>query len=271
MKDLIISAASGYNPKDVSYWINSIKLSGFQGDVMVIDFGLPQQTVAYLQSKGVKLFKAELNGRHIVVERFISMYSLLQGMESEYFNVLATDIRDVVFQRNPSPRLMKLNADQPVIVASEQLMYEDEDWGNNNLRVSYPHMYDRIKEKIIFNAGVIGGYLPAVRDFFLHIYHLSLLGQDRQPDQAAMNILIDTDPFKYTTTFSHSNDGWVCNVGTTLADFPFEKHLRYSSKCLGIPGLVNEKDQEVLYFDGEVWKGSYCIVHQWDRSNKIRS
>lgn len=251
MKDLIIGSICNYQPKDVACWINSIKMSGFTGDVIVLDFGTPAETIEFLQRKGVIVYKAELNGRHIVVERFIAMYSLLlnKGIQSEYRYILATDVKDVVFQRNPSQYMMMFES---VVVTSENIKYQDEDWGRNNMQTSYPHMYDRMKDQVIYNAGVIGGPLIDIRDFFLHIYHLSLIGQDSQPDQAAMNILLNTVPFDMSAVFNSENSKWAINLGTSWADNVKDKY----------------HDRLVNGFTSDI--SNFCIIHQWDRVSSLK-
>lgn len=251
MKDVIIGSICNYEPKDVACWINSIKASGFTGNVIVLNFGCPPETTDFLVKKGCAVYKCDLNGRHIVVERFITMYSLLQNMEKEYVNVLATDVKDVIFQKNPSDFLNNLSPGRPVVVSSENILYKDEDWGRNNMQISYPYMYDKMMSKEIFNAGVIGGYLPDVRDFFLHIYHLSLLGHDAQPDQAAMNILLQSSPFIYGTTFAIERNRWSINLGTSWADNVKEKYQ---------PKLIEGFTSDI---------SDYYIIHQWDRVSDI--
>ena len=253
MKDLVIGSICNYQPKDVACWINSLKASGYNGDVIVLNFGgCPIETSYYLVGKEVTVLKIELEGHHIVVQRFIAMYSLLQGMETKYNNVLATDVKDVVFYKNPSDYMKTISVEKPVIVASENIKYKDEDWGRDNITKCYPHLAEGMMDKTIYNAGVIGGYLPDVRDFFLHIYHLSLLGEvhDPQPDQAAMNILLNTSPFKYATTFAKEADKWTINLGTSLAD----NAQKYADKLL--EGYA--KDVSDFY-----------IIHQWDRVSSM--
>jgi hypothetical protein len=254
MKDLVIGSICNYQPKDVACWINSLRSTGYDGDVTVLNYGgCPIETSYYLTERGAVVLKAELEGHHIVVQRFWSMYNLLHGGETRYLNVLATDVRDVVFYKNPSEYLKTLQVDKPVVVASENIRYKDEDWGRDNVTKCYPHLAGGMMEQTIYNAGVIGGYLPDVRDFLLHIYHLSLLGEvyDPQPDQAAMNILISTSPFKYATTMAKERDMWAINLGTSLAD----NALKYQDK------LIEPLAKDI---------SSFYIIHQWDRVSSLK-
>ena len=160
------------------------------------------------------------------MERFIAMYQLLDQKAEDYDHVISTDVKDVIFQNNPFEYLEDIYDDYTgeyikICASSENIIYKNEDWGNNNLKVSYPHLYERFKNSEIFNAGVIGGETYFIKDLFLNIYHLSLIGGDRQPDQAAYNILIHSSPYD---DIVHSTDIWCAQLGTSLADNIIEKY-----------------------------------------------
>jgi hypothetical protein len=42
-KDLIIGGASGYTWDQLKYWVNSIQLSGFAGDVVLVATNIPKR------------------------------------------------------------------------------------------------------------------------------------------------------------------------------------------------------------------------------------
>jgi hypothetical protein len=48
MKDLIIGCITNYHPEQIKSWVNSINKCGFQGDKVVISFGVPDETIKYL-------------------------------------------------------------------------------------------------------------------------------------------------------------------------------------------------------------------------------
>jgi hypothetical protein len=52
-KDLIIGGASGYTWDQLKYWVNSIQLSGFAGDVVLVATNITKETIDKLTSKGV--------------------------------------------------------------------------------------------------------------------------------------------------------------------------------------------------------------------------
>jgi hypothetical protein len=260
MKDLIVGCISNYSPTHIKPWVNSITQSGFKGDKIIISFGVPQKTIEYLSENGFEIYSFESNGRHIVVERFYALWSLLNSLDS-YRYIITTDVKDVIFQLNPSEWLENNMGEKKILVSSECLTYINEDWGNNNLKVSYPQFYDQCKDNIIYNAGTIAGDYEYMKDFFLHIFNLSLLGNDSQPDQAALNILIHHHPFKDIVKFSNQEEGWCCQLGTTLDPKVKSKYL---------PLLLEPTPN---YSNGEVYNSKnekFYLVHQYDRVPELK-
>ena len=69
------------------------------------------------------------------VQRFISIYQYLSANPARY--VITTDVRDVVFQKNPINWLDLYLGNKTVAVASECLRYKDEPWGDNNIKETF--------------------------------------------------------------------------------------------------------------------------------------
>jgi hypothetical protein len=263
MKDLIVGCISNYSPQHINNWVKSIDRSGFTGDKIMISFGVPQETLTFLGENGFEVYSFEPNGRHIVIERFYALWALLSQLEDEYRYIITTDVKDVIFQTNPSKWLENNLLNKKILVSSECLKYVDEDWGNSNLHLSYPQFYEYNKNNTIYNAGTIAGDFDYMKDFFIHIFNLSLIGGDPQPDQAALNILIHTNPFKDQVKFATQEEGWCCQLGTTLDPRIKEE---YSPLLLEPIPSYNYKG-EVFNSKGEL----FCLVHQYDRVPELNS
>ena len=54
-KNLIIGCASGYTWDQLRFWVNSIKKSGFTGDVVLCVSDITMETIEKLKSEGVRL------------------------------------------------------------------------------------------------------------------------------------------------------------------------------------------------------------------------
>lgn len=261
MKDLIVGCISNYSPQHIKQWVNSINKSGFTGDKIMISFGVPQETLEFLNESGFEVYSFQPNGRHIVIERFYALWALLSSLDS-YRYVITTDVKDVIFQLNPSKWLEDNMGDKKILVSSECLKYVDEDWGNTNLNLSYPQFYEQNKNHTIYNAGTIAGDFEYMRDFVLHVFNLSLIGNDPQPDQAALNVLIHTNPFKDKVLFANQEDGWCCQLGTTLDPKVKDK---YASNLLETPPTYDS--------EGKLYNNKnelFYLVHQYDRVPELQ-
>lgn len=54
--DAIITAVSGYEPKHMAIWFNSLKATGFDGRVFVIAYDVSEDLVRYMETQGATVF-----------------------------------------------------------------------------------------------------------------------------------------------------------------------------------------------------------------------
>ncbi len=290
-KDLIIGGASGYKYDDVKYWINSIKKSGFDGDIALVVTNISLSEIEKIAEKGVNILaygQKDADGNYSSnsqmpphVERFFHIWNYLNTTKEEYGFVVTTDVRDVVFQSNPINFLIG-DTFTGFVAAGEGLAYQDEPWGNNNyLQAFGPFFHNLIKDKEIYNVGVMAGEMSLVRDMLLMILQLSVNRPIPIVDQAVYNFILNTDVFRNHTEFFGNGSGWACNLGTTLAAIQSgagdigqrndpSAQIMYQTKYMA--------DQPVIKEDGTVCNVHdlpFYIVHQYDRvaglADKIRA
>jgi hypothetical protein len=267
-KDLVIGCIRGYEWPQVRNWVNSLSACSYTGDRIMIVHNGSSELIAKLTNAGFNTFAGFAKGtndghRPIVVDRFWDMYQLLylKLERRKYRYLITTDVKDVIFQTNPSEwleRKFSTNADRFINIGSESISYKNEDWGRQNLVASYPFAYQNMKEQTIYNAGALAGHIDHMEDLFLQIFTLSLIGKTSEPDQAALNIIMQSNSYRNKTIFNSASDGWACQAGTTADPTTIERYRPY---------LLDEEP----FFDGEtVWtdaseKTKYCLVHQYDR------
>jgi hypothetical protein len=271
MKDVVIGSITNYNWDKIKYWVNSLDRSGFDGVKAMICYNVDYATVEELSKRGYLILafgRDEENKKlvydhnfSIVVERFAHMWYFLRNMQGEYRYVIATDVKDVVFQSNPSEWLENNIGDKKINVACESIKYKDEEWGRNNLFKSFgPMIYDAYENNLIFNAGTISGEFNTMVDMFLNIYMLCN-GTNHQveggggPDQAALNVLLGMNTYKNITNFAMSESGWAAQLGTTGPQI-FNKYKDFIVEQLPVM-----KDGNVCTSDGT----PFALVHQYDR------
>jgi hypothetical protein len=272
-EDLVIGCIDSYGWEQVKVWVNSLDSCGFEGKKVMIILNGDLETNTKLVEKGfhvVQVGKYEVGSDMIIhksmfkphVERFFHIWNVLRTFEESNAPrfVITTDVRDVVFQQNPSGYLNQKiwpGAIKDIVCASEGLKYEDEPWGNGNLFDTFGGFFHNIyKTETIYNVGVLGGRWRSMRDLSLMIFQLALNRLIPITDQAVFNFLIHQVPYDSVIRTTASREGWAAHLGTFLDPTKAE---------LFDPKLLEGKPT----FDGETLRTvdgyPYTFVHQYDR------
>jgi len=268
MDDLIIGCSTNYDWSKIKYWINSVNQSGFKGKKVMILMNCDLETTTKVLKAGFEVISfgtdAMGNLTHqspfmVHVERFLHIYNYLKDNEFRY--VITTDVKDVIFQKNPSEWLEEWlgneSFDDDLVFSSESILYKNEPWGDNNLMETFgPYIHNIFKENEIYNVGVLAGRGYAMRDLVLNIF-LACVGKPiKICDQSTFNFLISQHPYLKTSKYAKSEDGWACQLGTTVD-----------------PSKINEfkpflLEPSPIMQDGKVVTSTgkeFSIVHQYDR------
>ena len=272
MNDIVVGCITGYNFDKIKPWVNSLDNCGFDGTKAMICYNVDYDTVDELVKRNYSILafgKDEENRKlnypkenfSIVVERFLHLWYLLKRFKGQYKNIITTDVKDVIFQTNPSEWLDKNLGDKQINVACESIRYKDENWGTNNLMKSFGTLiHEECNENLIYNAGTISGNFDTMVDFFLNIYMLCngtqhFIEGGGGPDQAALNVLLNMKSYKDITNFAKSEDGWAAQLGTTGPQIAHQ----YGDKIVE-PNPILEGDM-VCTSNGT----PFALVHQYDR------
>ena len=268
MKDLIIGCCTNYDWDKIKFWVNSINKSGFEGDKVMVAFNISYDTVNKLTQAGFQVLlpgqKDEEHSRFnyqsnlpVHVERFIHIFNYLNDKEYRY--VITTDVKDVVFQNNPS-HFLEENLDKTskqFIFASESMLYKDEPWGRENLTQCYGQgIYEDFKNNTIFNVGVLAGRGDSMRDLAAMIFAMSLNRPIAIVDQSTFNFMISQEPYLSTSLYLRSEDAWACQLGTTADPNKLQQFKPFILEPL--PRLINGK---ITTSTGV----PFTILHQYDR------
>ena len=264
-KDLIIGCSTNYTWDTLKYWINSAKMTGFAGDIVLVLMNCDKETAYKVAQAGVKIvgFNQDNQGNlnysskiPVHVERFLHIYNYLD--EHEYNYVVTTDVKDVIFQTNPFRFLdLQLGKQQQLMFASESMKYCDEPWGNQNLLETYgPYIHEKFKNNVIYNVGVLAGRHEAMKALMINIFTAAINRPIPICDQSTFNFMISQLPYTATSRYMESETGWACQLGTT-ADPSKREEFK--------PFLLEESPE---FVDGVVTTSmgnKFCIVHQYDR------
>lgn len=218
MKDLIIGCSTNYDWSKLKYWINSINKSGFTGDKVMILMNCDVATTTKVTEAGFEIigFGQDQNKNLVYqssmpvhVERFIHIYNYLKNKDYRY--VITTDVKDVIFQKNPSEIMEEiLGENKNLMFASESMRYKDEAWGNENLLQTFgPYIYEQFRDNEIYNVGVLAGKGHAIRDLCMNIFLSAINRPIPICDQSTFNVMISMSPYKETSVYLPSESGWV--------------------------------------------------------------
>jgi len=264
-KDLIIGAFKNYSFNTIKPWVDSINECGFTGDKVIISIGSSKETDSKLADAGFTVISApsqQQMGFHM--ERFIHIYNFLQTHSEKYRYVITTDVRDVIFQKNPSEWIENNIQDKKMIAVSESILIKYEHWNSENIMKAFgPYFYQDIQDKEVYNVGTLAGDSDYIKDLCGMLYQLSANRPDWVADQAAYNVLLNWHPYKNETLFVGLSDAWTCNLHIT--NKPGEKdHFA--------PFILEQKPifEDGLVKDGKT-KQPFYIVHQYDRDPELMS
>jgi hypothetical protein len=269
VRDLIIGCSTNYDWSKLKYWINSINASGFEGDKVLILMNCDADTVKKITDAGFGVigFNQDDSGNlsysssmPVHTERFLHIYNYLKDKDYRY--VITTDVKDVVFQKNPIEFLEAECISKNLVFASESILYKDEPWGDQNLKETFgAYIYEQFKNNEIFNVGVLAGHGYPIRDLALNIFVSCLNRPIPICDQSTFNFMISQNPYTSLSRYCFSEDGWAAQLGTT-----------------GDPSKASQFDPVLLEpkpkFDGDIVTTSegreFYIVHQYDRVPEMK-
>src|SRR5665213_1859723 len=121
--DILIGAADLFSWKDCRNWVKSAQASGFTGEIWIIAYRVDADIAIEATKLGVNMYPVEhdpyLNPITHAAKgsptqshnlRFYHFWELLARLDADkYRYVIATDVRDCIFQNNPSDYLIDLH------------------------------------------------------------------------------------------------------------------------------------------------------------------
>jgi hypothetical protein len=274
MKDLLFGAVDNYTWNQIKPWAQSIRDSGFDGKVVLLVYRGDVDAIATECSElDIEVFTANYDNWGKAIDhnaggrdtqshqmRFFHMWHYLRDCVDKLRYVIATDVRDVIFQRNPSEWLENnIMSGWHVVAPSEGIRYDNESWGASNLQSGFgPFVWLAASHYEIFNVGTIAAPAPLMRELALFLYSMGE-GRFIPNDQSSFNLLVNGGMISVDKV--RHDDGWACQCGT-MAD-P-EKIEAFRPHLLS-PEPVFDEDGYAFTSTGE----KFYLLHQWDRVPSI--
>lgn len=276
MKDLVIGAIGDYQFEQIQNWVNSLNKSGFEGDKILLSYNSNKTLIDKLRDNDINVYEITSDGRgntidkfitnsgqvnasnaHLLVHnvRFFHIWQLLSQFKLEdktYNRIIHTDVRDVIFQRNPSNWLND-NMTSDIVSPSESVLYHNQVWNRDNFRRSFGDIMFMMlgNDMMVSNVGTFAAKGDVALDLCLHIYLLAV-GQ-WHADQPAFNVLVNTT-YKDKTQWAGTKEHWAAQIGALIEG-------RAKGDKIIEPAPKMNEDGLVVNEDGKV----FPLLHQYER------
>lgn len=253
--DLILGVFANWGLPELEAYMESSVRCGFRGRKILLVWNISAQVRSALLGYKFELIDiAPAHGCHNFFEyRDRLAYEFLRDHGSEFRFVFWMDIRDLVFQTDPSVWMEKNLGTNQIVAGSECIRIKNETINDNWLRAIAPTpTYDRIREHEVLNGGTLAGTSSAMTSLFEKIYAVAR-GTSEIAEQAAVNIILRDDAeFQNATLIPRMSEGFAV-VGFGFGNKP---SAEWTDECPEIRAGV-------LYPHGK--QEPFCIVHQYDR------
>jgi len=258
-KNLILTILHNYNYPIVEPFIKSLKETGYKDDLVIFISDItPKTTKRILKKQGAILIEFKTSYPFIdnyqdvfqdIVPsitvnnyRFLFYLKYLAENADQYENIMLTDIRDVVFQRNIFDRIENNKIyffleDSSEVFRSSRMNY---DWC---LYANGPAITNRIIDKNVSCAGIVIGSYQHIMDYLLYI-------QSRLKSRADLFWGLDQGVHnEYVYTVPNSSAMIISNTLPLVLTLGACKNFKQSPNG----DLINELNEP------------YSVIHQYDR------
>lgn len=178
---------------------------------------------------------------HLFSLRYILYYLYITNCGKIFDNIMVSDIRDVIFQKDPFD--FSINGKLNCSIESEEWPIGRSEFNANEIRDAFGvDALDKLKDKLISNCGVTIGPKDLILSYISKMVELILAGTSSViMDQGTHNYIVYNDYIK-NIVFIKNNNGPVLTLG-------YEKNV-YRNK----QNLITDKNGLVIN-----------IIHQYDR------
>lgn len=213
---LVLGAINHHEWPVVAPWIKSLRKTSFTGRVVLITYEDVQDHVKdQMRRHGVEVVEARME---ISVNRgrFKNFAEVLSAVDPDTC-VIATDVRDVVFQEDPAvlDGLLDPAAGLTLAVSSEGWRYCDSEWNVATLRKVFPAHETAMLNEEVYCSGVIVGTAGSMKALSERIWDLAKVAPSFNGDQVAMNIALREPAFVSQTLFLDVQDGRIFHARAT--------------------------------------------------------
>jgi hypothetical protein len=271
-RDLVIGVVTKLSWTELRPYAVSLARCGFEGAKVLLVNGLDTEARNKLAELGFWLVDFELpecfvghscNAQTDVPAwtgfgqfRYKPAIDFLAERVDDFRYVIWTDVRDLVFQTDPSSWLEdNLKPPYKLVVARECWLIKDQPHNNQWLKFTAPDEYDELKHHEVLCAGSVAGTSDIMLTLFERIWKAVQVLDPRANDQGVFNWILRKSPFQEVCAVPSMAAGFIATGWSNKRYIP-EAYQTDASP------VFNAQDYVVYTPDG---KTPFSIVHQYDR------
>ena len=189
----VVGAVDNFPWERAALWRESLRRHVPEASVCCVAYNLAVPALLRYRQRKIAVQTGNSAGNHVVIRRFNDWAGLVARLRGP---VLLTDVRDIIFQQDPTEKLEALLADHDIVVQEEpQDFRRGHFWCEQNLRAAFPEYAGRLLDHPVICAGMIAGKGPELSRLCGLVYKLCLQRPKADHhDQAALNVLLRLGP-----------------------------------------------------------------------------
>ena len=258
--DVVLSVIKDYNWQQVMPYAVSLSRSGFKGTKLMFVQNIGADARENLTRLGFKLIDFTTSDRERLfwTTRYEpALQYMLMNMDRHRY-VIWADVRDLVFQSNPSVWLENNLRPHKLVAASECIHIKDEAINTGWVRQTYGEEgLTWLGEHEVCCGGTIAGNADVVYDFLGTVHDALLSTKVPIIDQSVVNYTLRVSPFKDIARIPRMAEGWAATCSWFLSsEGDFSRFWTDQSPVFDKQtGLVKDPQRG----------NPFPILHQYDR------
>ena len=208
MEDLTIAVFRGLEWASLRPYAVSLARTGFKGTKLALVENISDETRQQFTRLGFTIMDRVTPAPHPFhpqmsegwaygIARFLPAVEYLKQNPNRFRYVIWTDVRDVIFQSDPSVWLEKNLAPSVAVVAGLGHKIRRCPWNDPWVQGASPRDYARVREMEAVACGTFAGTANVMRNLMEDIYKGCLAANHPQAtDQGMLNVLIRTAPYE---------------------------------------------------------------------------
>ncbi len=265
MRQAILGLATGYNQRQLTPLVRSLKKSGYRGDLWIFVSKGEKRLASWLERNGVRAmeisetppyndaFKAasaglpkEIPGTTPNVRRFFLYQLFLRSLGKDYEQLLLADTRDVVFQKDPFAFPWP-DADL-FFVEEDSRMHIGDCLGNSTgMKSTFGEKtFEELKSKPISCSGTTWGNFRGISAYVDRMVKIILTKTVEELgiwDQSVHNYILYKDPLPRIHVFGNESGPVLTLHWKPPSTFKIDAEGWMSNDSGSIPNLLHQYDR----------------------------